>query len=432
MKFRWNPKYLYWGITAFLVIVASVLFYLLLNRMDVVVSVINFLIAIATPFLIGFVTAYLLNPVMEFFEKRCFKPLLSKTNKQVHPKLARVFALIVTFLLAFAVVAALGFMVFPQLFQSISGIIGNLSTYFSRIEKWILGFVSENQDIVNMLQKQFDNISKTVTSWATNDLLPQLTNLAGGLTVGIIGVLGTIVNICVGVIVSIYILFSKEKFFAQTKKVCYSIFSIKATNQMLRVTRRADRVFGSFIKGKLIEAVIVWAVMFVGMSVFHMPFAMLISVIVAITNIIPFFGPFIGVIPSAVLILVLDPMMALYFVIFAFVILQIDANFIGPKVVGGSTGLSAFWVIFSIMVFGGFFGLVGMIIGVPLFALIYSLAAEIAKNRLTQRDMPVSTKVYESIDHITVDEKIVYWPADGIPEAGAPEPPVEKETDDKQ
>ena len=422
MKFRWNPKYLYWGITAFLVIVASILFYLLLNRMDVVLSVINFLIAIATPFLIGFVTAYLLNPVMEFFEKRCFKPLISKTNKQVHPKLARVFALIVTFLLAFAVVFALGFMVFPQLFQSISGIIINLSTYFSRIEKWILGFASENQNIVTMLETQFENISKTVTSWATNDLLPQLTNLAGGLTVGIIGVVSTIVNICVGVIVSIYILFSKETFFAQTKKVCYAIFSIKATNQMLRVTRRADRVFGSFVKGKLIEAVIVWVLMFVGMSVFNMPFAMLISVIVAVTNIIPFFGPFIGVIPSAVLILVVNP----------FVLLQIDANFIGPKVVGESTGLSAFWVIFSIMVFGGFFGLGGMIIGVPLFALIYSLAAEIAKDRLTQRDMPVSTKVYESIDHITVDEKIVYWPSDGIPEEGAPEPPIEKEADDKK
>lgn len=197
---------------------------------------------------------------------------------------------------------------------------------------------------------------------------------------------------------------------------------------MLRVTRRADRVFGSFIKGKLIEAVIVWGVMFLGMSVFNMPFAMLISVIVAVTNIIPFFGPFIGVIPSAVLILVVNPMTALYFVIFAFIILQIDANFVGPKVVGGSTGLSAFWVIFSIMVFGGFFGLGGMIIGVPLFALIYSLAAEVAKNRLTQRDMPVSTAVYESIDHITPDEKVIYWPSSGIPEDGAPEPPMEKET----
>ncbi len=432
MKFRWNPKYLYWGITAFLVIVASVLFYLLLNRMDVVISVVNFLIAIVTPFLIGFVTAYLLNPIMEFFEKRCFQPLISKIKKPVHPKLARVFALVVTFLLAFAVVLALGFMVFPQLFQSISGIIGNLSVYFSRIEEWVLGFVSENQDIAAMFEAQFETISKTVTNWATNDLLPQLTNLAGGLTVGIIGLVSTIVNICVGVIVSIYILFSKEKFFAQTKKVCYAIFSIKATNQMLRVTRRADHVFGSFIKGKLIEAVIVWVLMFVGMSVFHMPFAMLISVIVAVTNIIPFFGPFIGVIPSAVLILVVNPMTALYFVIFAFVLLQIDANLIGPKVVGGSTGLSAFWVIFSIMVFGGFFGLGGMIIGVPLFALIYSLVAEFAKNRLTQRDMPVSTKVYESIDHITTDEKIVYWPAGGSPESGASEPASEAAEDNKQ
>ena len=428
MKFRWNPKYLYAGITAFLVIVASILFYLLLNRMDVVLDTINFLTAIIMPFLIGFVTAYLLNPIMEFFEKRCFGPIISRTKWKVHPKLARVFALIVTFILAFAVVAALGFMVFPQLFESISGIIGNLSTYFARIEKWILGFASENQEIVDMLETQFDNISKTVTNWATNDLLPQLTNLAGGLTVGLIGLVQTVVNICVGVIVSVYILFSKEKFFAQTKKTCYAIFSIKATNQMLRVTRRADRVFGSFIKGKLIEAVIVWGVMFLGMSVFNMPFAMLISVIVAVTNIIPFFGPFIGVIPSAVLILVVNPMTALYFVIFAFIILQIDANFVGPKVVGGSTGLSAFWVIFSIMVFGGFFGLGGMIIGVPLFALIYSLAAEVAKNRLTQRDMPVSTTVYESIDHIAPDEKVIYWPSSGIPEDGAPEPPMEKAT----
>ena len=429
MKFKWEKKYLHWGVTAFLVIASSILFFLLLNRLDVVAGAIGFVLNLLMPFIIGLIIAYLLSPLVDWFENVCFGRLFLKVFHKEKRRAARTCALIITFLLAIALVSGLCVLVFPQLFESIEGIIGNLSTYFSRLEAWVLGFFEKNPDIAKIVQSQFDNITKSISNWATNDLLPQMTNLAGGLTSGVINMVNIVTNLIVGLVVSIYVLSSKEHFFAQTKKVAYAIFSIRTTNTLLRVTRRADRVFGKFVKGKLIEALIIGLLCFIGMSIFGMPFATLISVIIGITNIVPFFGPIIGAVFSCILILLVDPLTALYFTIFILILQQFDGNVIGPKILGDSTGLSSFWVIFSIMIFGGLFGLTGMIIGVPTFALIYSLIGEIVRERLKRNDMPSETFEYEKIDHITVQEEIVYRePEENAPDnSDSPEKKKEEE-----
>ena len=429
MKYKWEKKYLYWGITAFLVIVSSILFFSLLNRLDVVAQVIGFVLNLLMPFIIGLIIAYLLGPLVDWFEDVCFRRLFVKMFHKEKRRAARVCALIVTFLLAIALVAGLCVLVFPQLFESIKGIVGNLSSYFSRLEKWVLSFFEKNPDIAKIIEAQFDNITKSISNWATNDLLPQVTNLAGGLTNGVINVVNVVTNLIVGLVVSIYVLSAKEHFFAQTKKVTYAIFSIRTTNTLLRITRRADRVFGKFVKGKLIEALIIGLLCFVGMSIFGMPFATLISVIIGVTNIVPFFGPIVGAVFSCILILLVDPLSALYFAIFILILQQFDGNVIGPKILGDSTGLSSFWVIFSIMIFGGLFGFTGMIIGVPTFALIYSLVAEMVSERSKRNDMPSDTADYEKIDHITLQDEIIYRKPDGEEPEEPPkeEPPAEQE-----
>lgn len=408
MKFKWEKKYLYWGITAFCVIVASILFFMVLNRLDVVFEIIGFTINLLMPFIVGLVLAYLVSPLVDWFEDRCFKPLLKKLFKKELLKPARVLAIIVTYLLVFVILGGMAVLAVQQLIESLTGLIGNLSSYFGRLEDWILGFFEGNPELTAFISEQFSSVAGSISSWATNDLLPQLTNVADGVTVGVMNTVTVITNLIVGLVVSIYILFGKERFFAQSKKITYALFSIETTNMLIRMTRRADRVFGQFVKGKLIEALILGLLTFVGMSAFNMPFATLIAVIIGVTNIVPFFGPIIGMVVSIILILMVDPMTALYFTIFIIVVQQLDGNLIGPKILGGSTGLPSFWVIFSIMVFGGIFGVTGMIIGVPTFALIYSLIKEIAKNRLVRNEMPTETVDYEQIDHINMKEEIVY------------------------
>lgn len=440
MKYRWEKKYLYWGITAFLVIVSSILFFLMLNRFDVVAAGFQFAVNLLMPFIIGLVIAYLLNPLVELCENKCITPLggflrrrfvrgekpaetaqparkrqRAKAAKPKKPSRApRAISITIVILLALAVVIGLLLLVIPQLIDSIKGLVGSLPGYLSNLEDWVVDLASSNQDLATFLEQRFDDVNKMFTDWATKNLLPQVNNILTGVTSGVLGVIGGLMDFFVGLIVAIYVLFSKERFLAQTKKMTYSILPVKATNFLLRVTRRADEVFGGFIKGKLIDSLCIGVLCFIGMSIFQMPYALLISVMIGVTNIIPFFGPFIGAIPSGLLILMIDPLTAFWFVLFIIVLQQFDGNILGPKILGGSTGLSAFWVIFAIMVFGGLFGFVGMIIGVPAFALIYSFVSEFAESRLKKQELPVKTDDYLRIDHINLMEEPVYREDDDV------------------
>lgn len=413
MKFRWEKKYLYWGLTAFLVIVLSISFFVLLFNFKEFCQGINKITRILMPFIVGFVIAYLLCPIMTFFENKCFLLLLKKMNVKKINKKPRVLAITLTILLTLAFFTGLLSMVIPQLKQSIEGIIDNSSLYINNLQKWTEKILASNETLQKFLTDEFNDINEVSSNWAKNNLLPHMNNILSGLTNGVIDMIVFLKNIFVGLIISIYVLYSKEMFGAQTKKVLYALFPVKGANRIVEVTKRSHKVFGGFIVGKLIDSLIIGFLCFVGMSIFKMPYPVLISVIIGITNVIPFFGPFIGAVPSALLILMINPLTCFYFIIFILALQQFDGNILGPRILGDSTGLSAFWVIFAILLSGGLFGFIGMVIGVPAFAVIYTLIVEFIEKKLKKHELPVETEVYHKLNSIDfIDNQPVYDDAD--------------------
>ena len=208
--------------------------------------------------------------------------------------------------------------------------------------------------------------------------------------------------------ISIYVLFSKETFAGQGKKITFALFNTKTANQIIKDTRFISDTFIGFISGKIIDSIIIGFICFAGTSILKMPYALLISVIVGVTNVIPFFGPYLGAIPSTILILMVNPVKCIYFILFILVLQQLDGNFIGPKILGQSTGLSGFWVIFSITIFGGIMGVPGMIIGVPFFAVLYAMIKRLTNRLLLKRGLPSETNKYMNVDYI--QDKDVFVP----------------------
>lgn len=394
MKIPWNKRYLSMGITAFAVIACSILFYVFLRNISVVASFLGKINAILMPVTMGFVIAYLLNPVLNFFENKCFRPLVDKMKWKKAPKsLPRFLGIFATLTVAVAVVAVLLSMVVPQLFVSIAGMIEKMPGYFNSLKEYVTDLVKSNPDLSAFIDDQFDMIMKYLQ--ATFDkLTPYLNDFLGNVTQGVLGFLNATKNLLIGLIVSIYIMAAKEKFLAQAKKVVVAIFPQRMAGKLMRTTLKTHRIFGGFISGKLLDSMIVGILCFICISIFKCPYALLVSVMIGVTNIIPFFGPFIGAIPSALIIFLEDPMKALIFVIVIIVLQQIDGNIIGPKILGESTGLSAFWVIFSILLFGGLFGFLGMFVGVPAFAVIYTIVSSLLEDRLEKKGLPTQTDAY--------------------------------------
>lgn len=394
--------YLHWGMTAFCVIALSILFFFSLFRVRELVSSLRAAVGVLMPFVFGAVIAYLLNPlfnriyavVLPFLKKRSKKPLAAA-------RAAKALSTALSVLVALLLVVALFSMVLPQVIASIIGLVESdlLPNSIQRATVWFEDTLRANPALEAAVQQVYTEAVDALTSWVKTDMLPQLTNLVSGL----MGTLTFAKNVCIGVIIAIYILNSKRLFAAQGKKLLYSICGVRRTNFILDNLRYTDRVFGGFLGGKVLDSLIIGILCFIGMSILNMPYVMLISVVVGITNIIPFFGPFIGAIPSTLLILLIDPLKALYFVIFILVLQQFDGNILGPKILGQSTGLSSFWVMFALLVGGGLFGLVGMIVGVPLFAVLYSLISGLICRSLRRKALPDDTLDYFLLDHI--DEK---------------------------
>lgn len=394
--------YLHWGMTAFCVIALSILFFFSLFRVRELVSSLRAAMGVLMPFVFGAVIAYLLNPlfnriyavVLPFLKKRSKKPLAAA-------RAAKALSTALSVLVALLLVVALFSMVLPQVIASIIGLVESdlLPNSIQRATVWFEDTLRANPALEAAVQQVYTEAVDALTSWVKTDMLPQLTNLVSGL----MGTLTFAKNVCIGVIIAIYILNSKRLFAAQGKKLLYSICGVRRTNFILDNLRYTDRVFGGFLGGKVLDSLIIGILCFIGMSILNMPYVMLISVVIGITNIIPFFGPFIGAIPSTLLILLIDPLKALYFVIFILVLQQFDGNILGPKILGQSTGLSSFWVMFALLVGGGLFGLVGMIVGVPLFAVLYSLISGLICRSLRRKALPDDTLDYFLLDHI--DEK---------------------------
>ena len=398
MKLQWSKKYITMGLVAFLVVAASILFLLFLLKIDLVLNVVGRIFSILMPIILGLTFAYLLNPILVFFEDKCFRRLMKKwLEKRPSSRLPRIFAITVTMLLVLLCLAGLLSILLPQLAASIKGLFDKIPGYLVAAKNWGDQIIADNKTLSSLLGNSLDGLIDSAQS-LLEKATPTINQLIGNVTDFVIGsaigVVNGIKNFVLGIIISIYVMFSKEKFAAQTKKILYALFSKQHTDRILRNTRRTHQIFGGFVTGKLLDSLIIGIITFIVLSIIRMPYTVLISVIVGITNIIPYFGPIIGAIPCALILLFEDPLKALLFIVIIIIIQQFDGNLLGPKILGDSTGLSAFWVIFAILLGGGLFGFLGMLLGVPTFAVIYVLIKTFIEERLRKKNEPADTLAY--------------------------------------
>lgn len=415
-------KYLPMAGMILLALSGAILLFFTIFRMQVIGDFVQRLLDILAPILYGVVLAYLLSPICNKIEGALLALLKKKRERQasspqkaggkVFPRFFRrkesgkaesaISGLAITASLLLMLLAVYGLiaLVVPQVVSSIRSIIEALPSYLQTAENWMIQFLNDNPDMARTVQQATDSAINWLQNWIRTDLLPNLNNIVSGVSSGVLGVVNVLKNLVIGVIVTIYLLASRRKFASQAKKIVYSLLPVNLANSFIAHTRYAHRVFGGFISGKILDSLIIGVICFVGASFMRLPYSMLVSVIIGITNIIPFFGPFIGAIPCGLLILLADPLRCLYFVFFIVILQQFDGNILGPKILGDSTGLSSFWVLFSILLFGGLFGFVGMVIGVPTFAVIYNLINQFINRRLEKKELSTNTDFYDNLDHI--------------------------------
>ena len=394
-------QYFMRGLTSFLVILAGIVCYFAFLRLDDIADLLGKIGGILQPIILGFVFAYLLNPLVTIIENQVIKMFEKKAkNREKLRKVSRSIGIAGSLLVAFAVVILLLNMVIPELYRSIRDLIMSLPHQINNAIDFLESEKIHDTAFSGTIKSVLENGAEAFQMWLKTDLLTRINQMMSFVTVGVFSVVETMFDIAVGVIVSVYVLNSKEKFTGQCKKITYALLSRERANLMLQITRKSHKIFGGFVIGKIIDSIIIGILCFIGLSILDMPYTLLVSVIVGVTNVVPFFGPYIGAIPSAILILLSEPIKGIYFVIFILVLQQFDGNILGPKILGDSTGLSAFWVVFSILLGGGLFGFVGMIMGVPTFAVFYYLVSMFIEQKLERKKLPKESKEYEEIQYI--------------------------------
>lgn len=384
MKFKKNEKYSTIAIYAFLVIASSILFYLIASKLNGVMGHLKVFTTIFTPITIGIVMAYLFNFILVLFERKVLVKFKMKKNFK------RFTGLILTYLSVVILVSLFLKFIFPQLVSSLVGLVNDIPNQVRDIGN-ILNDLSEkfkfDDEFNKIIVEQYNKFMNFIIRFAS-ELIPKIGNLTRV-------ILSSIWNIVLGLIISVYVLMDKEKFSAQAKKIINAILPVKGALKTKELTNRANTIFGSFLSGKILDSMIVGVLTFVIVILFKMPYPLLVAFIIGVSNIIPFFGPFIGAIPAFLIILFVSPHQAFIFLIIIFVIQQIDGNIIGPKILGDSLGISPFWILFSLLVSGKIFGFIGLIIGVPLFVFIYSIVKDLLEARLKRKGLPVETSAYQ-------------------------------------
>lgn len=399
MKYRWDKKYLYWGITLFLVIAASLFFYFGIFHMDSLRGILRTVYVVVTPLVYGAAIAYILNPLVKFFEVTLIFRVLKWrkiTITEKIKKVVRVFCVFLTLILFIVSIYGLLAMLIPELISSITNIVENFPRYVDQIQDWLSNLFKNNPE----LEQLFDTVFDRAEVWMNQELMPQINAVVRNLSSGVYDVMIFLKNFLIGAMISIYMLYGKENFIARGKQFLYSVAKLDRANATIRDLQYVNNMFGGFIIGKIIDSMIIGLLCYIGMSILNLPYTLLISVIIGVTNVIPFFGPYIGAVPSALLILLINPLQCLYFIIFILVLQQFDGNFLGPKILGDTTGLSSFMVIVAIIVGGGFFGIFGMFVGVPVCAIICTIIKNQVVRQLKKKNLPTDVSYYKNIDHL--------------------------------
>lgn len=402
-----NNKYIGWGVTAFLVILASLIAYYVMYHFESLKDSITNIIVILMPIIDGVILAYILTPLLNALERKIVKPFFQFIHCSHKKKQLRMVSILLTTAVVIVVIYGFFSMAIPQIINSIKTIVYQFPTYVDTLTFWISQLLNDNPEIEGFVTDAISQYSVYIEDFINAKVLPQLNNIIMIISMSVYSIFKEFWNFIIGFIISIYVLGSKEIFAAQAKKILFAFLSVESANRLISNARFSNKTFCGFFVGKILDSIIIGIICFVVTSIMGTPFNVLISVIIGVTNIIPFFGPFLGAIPSILLILFIDPIQALYFLLFVLILQQVDGNIIGPKILGNSTGLSSFWVIFSITLFGGFLGVFGMIIGVPIFAVIFAFIKSLVESKLALKELPSETSSYLKLLYIDVEKKDV-------------------------
>lgn len=389
MKLNFNCDTTQRTISNIIVVAAGIIIYFLIQNLMVIFQGLSGIVKILMPFVYGFAIAYILDIPMKALERTILKSL----DKNKKYKLKRVLAITITYIVAGIIIAIIIAILIPELARSVGTLVDNIPDYIKSLEQYINDIVIKwnlDTSLVNEVLENFNNISTYITTIGGA--------VGGALLQFSAGITQSILNLFISTIISIYLLSSKERFFAQTKKGLYAILPEGFVNYLVELSDHSNKTFKGFLGGKLIDSLIIGIICFIGMNIFDMPYKLLVSFIIGITNIVPVFGPFIGAIPSVIIIFIASPIKALWFILFVFLLQQFDGNILGPKILGNSTGLSAFWVMFAILLGNGLFGFVGMILGVPTFAVLYGIVRGLIEYNLDKKGMAIKTENYASED----------------------------------
>ena len=416
---KFTKRYFYIGVTAFLVVAACVLFFFVIYRLPQIFSYLGKLFNILQPIIIGLIIAYLVNPIANSLHGLLLKFVNRRmkgnpTAKKIANGIS-VFGALAVFL---AILILIIYMVVPQFIVSITSLVKNLPGQLDTFTKKITKEVQRNTQLLEVI----NTVYEYGKHWLQTDLAATVSSFATYFASGVWSVVNFIKNFAIGFIFAMYILFNKKILMRQFRKIMFAFLNRSLVQKIFTTGQHAHKIFSGFIYGKLLDSFIIGVLCFIGVTVMRMPYTMLVAVVIGVTNIIPVFGPYIGAIPCAALILLYNPMKGLYFIIFIILLQAFDGNLLGPKILGNSTGLSAFWVMFAIVMGGGLFGVPGMLIGVPLFAVIYYLATALVNNFARKKGIPTSSDFYDG----EVCEKLC-GAEEKAPPADSPEEPAQKE-----
>ena len=395
-------KYFGLGVTIVATGAVTLLIFFCIYKFAALTAGIKKLIGILMPVLVGIVIAYVLSPLYNWLWRKLLR-LLHHTFKwhgRGAVRCAGILAMTATFAGAGAVLAGLLALIIPQIIMSVSSFATTLPSNLMHVSQSLQKLLANNPEIEQTAMSLYAQGVSYIEEWIQNSFTPSMQDAMGYISIGVMSTVSFFKNFLIGLIVAVYLLSGKEKFLSQMTRCTYALFGARWGNVITEYARYANQVFTGFISGKLLDSLIIFLISVVALNIMNMPYAMLVSVIIGVTNIIPFFGPFIGAIPSFIIILINSPIQSLYFLIFVLALQQFDGNILGPKILGNSTGLPSFGVLFAILLFGGLVGFVGMLIGVPGFAVLTHIFKDLLNRRLKQQHLPTETASYAYLDHI--------------------------------
>lgn len=356
-----------------IVIAIGISIYFAFDKIDFIIRAIRSVCSLTTPFILGFAIAFLLNKPMELIETR----LLGKVPMK--PQHKRSIAAVLAVILGITIVCAFLALLLPQLFDSIFSLVKAFPGYVEDFQKFALDFVEryaiDTKQVTNYITET--DFFEKLTEFAT-DALPQMAKATYAFG-------STLLNILLSIMAGLYMLIDKERLSGYAKKINYALFPTEVSEYLHRMVLASGDIFNNFIVGKAIDSLIIGVLCYIGSLIFQFPYALLLSVIIGVTNMIPVFGPFIGAVPGIVILFIIHPITALYFALFIFALQQFDGNILGPLILGDKLGLPSIGILFSVCVGGGLFGVIGMFIGVPCFAVIYMAVKEFVNYRLKKK-----------------------------------------------